>query len=134
MDFNFSAEQQLLADTVQRFVREHYTFEARREILESPGGWSREVWKEIAGLGLTALNVPEAHGGLNAGPVETMLVMNVFGEGLVLEPFLGAVVIAPALLVGLKDATAADELLPAIAAGERICIVAHQEKHARGAL
>ena len=132
MDFNFSEEQQLLADSVQRFVREHYTFEARREILKSAPGWSREVWKEIAGLGLTAINVPEAHGGLNGGPVETMLVMNSFGEGLLLEPFLSAAVIAPRLVLELQDSAAAAELLPAIAAGERIHIVAHQERQSRG--
>jgi len=90
MDFNFTDEQQLLVDSVQRFVRENYAFEARREILRSPEGWSRPIWNELAGLGLTALNVPEAHGGLGAGPVETMLVMNALGEGLVLEPFLSA--------------------------------------------
>jgi len=134
MDFNFSEEQQLLADSVQRFVREHYTFEMRREILKSATGWSREIWKEIAELGLTALNVPEEHGGLNGGPVDTMLVMNAFGEGLVLEPFLGAAVVTPALIAGLQDSTLASELLPAVAAGERICIVAHQERHARGDL
>jgi alkylation response protein AidB-like acyl-CoA dehydrogenase len=132
MDFNFSEEQQLLADTVQRFVREQYTFEARREILKSATGWSRDLWQQIAGLGLTALNVPEAHGGLSGGPVETMLVMNAFGEALVLEPFLSAAVVTPALLVGLQDATAASELLPMIAAGERIVIVAHQERQSRG--
>ena len=132
MDFNFTEEQQLLADSVQRFVREHYSFETRREILKSPGGWSRELWREIAGLGLTAVNVPEEHGGLNGGPVDTMLVMNAFGEALVVEPFLSAAVMAPALIVGLQDAKAAAELLPVIAAGERICIVAHQERHARG--
>jgi hypothetical protein len=132
MDFNFSEEQQLLADTVQRFVREQYSFETRREILKSGAGWSREMWQQIAGLGLTALNVPEAHGGLNGGPVETMLVMNAFGEALVLEPFLAAAVVTPALLVGLQDPAAASELLPTIAAGERIVIVAHQERQARG--
>jgi alkylation response protein AidB-like acyl-CoA dehydrogenase len=134
MDFNFTEEQQLLADTVQRFVREQYTFEARREILKSAAGWSRELWQQLAGLGLTALNVPEAHGGLNGGPVETLLVMNAFGEALVLEPFLAAAVVTPALLVGLKDTQAAGELLPLIASGERIVIVAHQEKQARGEL
>ena len=80
MDFNFSEEQQLLADTVQRFVREHYSFEKRRDILKSAEGWSRDVWQELAGLGLTALNVPEEHGGLGAGPVDTMLVMNALGK------------------------------------------------------
>lgn len=134
MDFNLTDEQQLLADTVRRFVREHYSFEARREILNSDAGWSREVWQTLAGLGLTALNVPEAHGGLGAGPIETMLVMNVLGEGLLLEPYLGAAVLAPTLLAQLADERTAAELLPAIAAGEHIVIVAHQEPRARGEL
>jgi len=132
MDFNFTEEQQLLADTVRRFVRENYTFDKRREILTSPEGWSREIWNELASLGLTALNVPEAHGGLNAGPVDTMLVMNALGEGLVLEPFLAAAVLAPALITRLGDAKAASELFPSIATGEKIVIVAHQEPQARG--
>jgi alkylation response protein AidB-like acyl-CoA dehydrogenase len=134
MDFNFSEEQQLLADTVQRFVREHYSFEARRRILASEAGWSRETWQELASLGITALNVPEEHGGLNGGPVDTMLVMNALGEGLVLEPFLPAAVTAPALLTRLGDAKASADLLPQIAAGERIVILAHQEPRTRGEL
>lgn len=134
MHFNFTEEQQLLADTVRRFVREHYSFAARRQILDSKQGWSREIWRELAGLGSTALNVPEAHGGLNGGPVDTMLVMNALGEGLVLEPYLAAAVIAPALLTRLADAAANAELLPAIAAGERIVVVAHQEPKTRGEL
>lgn len=128
MDFNFSEEQQLLADTVQRFVRDNYSFEARREILKNKPGWSRETWQALAGLGLTAINVPEEHGGLGSGPVETMLVMNALGEGLLLEPFLPAAVITPALLSRLGDKT----LLPDVASGERIVIVAHQEPQARG--
>lgn len=128
MDFNFSEEQQLLVDTVQRFVRDTYSFEARREILKSKEGWSRETWQALADLGLTALNVPEKHGGLGNGPVETMLVMNVLGEGLVVEPFLAAAVTTPVLLAKLGDT----QLLPDVAAGERIIIVAHQEPQTRG--
>jgi alkylation response protein AidB-like acyl-CoA dehydrogenase len=132
MDFNFTEEQQLLADTVKRFVREDYTFEKRREILSSPEGWSRDVWSKLAELGLTALNVPEAHGGLNAGPVDTMLVMNALGEGLVVEPFLSAAVLAPALIAQLAHEKAAAELFEGIVSGERIVIVAHQESRSRG--
>ncbi|HEY0942263.1 MAG TPA: acyl-CoA dehydrogenase family protein [Steroidobacter sp.] len=132
MDFNFSEEQQLLVDTVQRFVRDTYSFETRREILKSQPGWSRETWQALAGLGLTALNVPEEHGGLGNGPVETMLVMNALGEGLVVEPFLPAAVITPALLNALGDEAAAGQLLPDVASGERIVIVAHQEPTTRG--
>lgn len=134
MDFNFSEEQQLLADTVQRFVRDDYSFETRRNILKSKAGWSRDNWQAMAGLGLTALNVPEEHGGLGSGPVETMLVMNALGEGLIVEPFLAAAVLTPALLNRLGDRAAAETLLPAIASGERIVIVAHQEPQTRGEL
>lgn len=134
MDFTFTDEQQLLADTVQRFVREHYSFETRREIAGSDQGWSQAMWQALANLGLTAINVPEEHGGLGAGPVETMLVMNAFGEALLLEPYLEAAVLAPALLQALGDSVAAAELLPSIAAGERIAIVAHQEPQTRGEL
>lgn len=134
MDFNFTEEQQLLVDTVRRFVRANYSFEKRREILHSREGWSRDIWNELAGLGMTALNVPEGHGGLNGGPVDTMLVMNALGEGLLVEPFLGAAVLAPALITRLDDDKAAGDLLPAIASGERIVIVAHQEPQTRGEL
>jgi alkylation response protein AidB-like acyl-CoA dehydrogenase len=133
MDFNFSEEQQLLADTVQRFVRDDYSFETRRDILNGKSGWSREKWQAMAGLGLTALNVPEEYGGLGNGPVETMLVMNALGAGLVIEPYLAAAVHTPALLIQLADKSAA-ELLPDVAAGERIIIVAHQEPQTRGEL
>lgn len=132
MDFNFTEEQQLLADTVKRFVRDDYTFEKRREILKTPAGWSRDVWKSLADLGLTALNVPEAHGGLNASPVDTMLVMNALGEGLVVEPFLSGAVLAPALISRLDDEKAAAELFAGIVSGDRIVIVAHQEASTRG--
>ena len=132
MDFNFTDEQQLLADTVRRFVRESCSFEARREILKSDAGWSREVWNELAGLGLTALNVPEQYGGLGAGPVETMLVMNALGEALVLEPFLASAVVVPALLTALNDPKASEDLFPAIASGERIVVFAHEEPASRG--
>ncbi|MBL8266792.1 acyl-CoA dehydrogenase family protein [Steroidobacter sp.] len=134
MDFNFSEEQQLLSDTVQRLVRDTYSFEARRDILKSTGGWSRDTWKALADLGLTALNVPEEHGGLGSGPVETMLVMNALGEGLVVEPFLAAAVLTPVLIAKLNDKAASEQLLPDIASGERIVIVAHQEPRTRGEL
>lgn len=134
MDFNFTEEQQLLADTVRRFIRENYSFEQRREILNSEAGWSPDIWKELAGLGLTALNVPEAHGGLGAGPVDTMLVMNALGEGLLLEPYLSAAVLAPALISRIASDAVAADVFAGLISGERIVVVAHQERNSRGEL
>lgn len=138
MDFSFTDEQQLLADTLRRFVRENYSFETRRGILASPDGWSRDAWRALAELGSTGLAIPARHGGLSAGSaasaVDVMLAMNALGEGLVLEPYLATAVIVPGLLTHLGDENTSAELLPAIAAGERIAVLAHQEPGTRGEL
>jgi alkylation response protein AidB-like acyl-CoA dehydrogenase len=124
MDFSFTEEQQLLEDTVRRFVAKDYAFEQRRAILASAEGWSREAWQQIADLGLLALNVPEEHGGLGAGPVDTLLAMNALGPGLPLEPYLASAVVATALL---RECPPQGGLLAEMAAGERIVVLAHTE-------
>ncbi|MEW5890405.1 MAG: acyl-CoA dehydrogenase family protein [Pseudomonadota bacterium] len=132
MDFTFTEEQQLLEDTVKRFVAKDYGFEKRRAILGSPDGWSRQVWQDLADLGLLALLVPEEHGGLGAGPVETLLVMNALGAGMVVEPFLSSAVVATTLLGDAASAQQQARWLPAMAAGEKIVTVAWEEPGARG--
>lgn len=129
MDFSFTEEQQLLDDTVGRFVAKDYAFEKRRAIRNSAAGWSRDTWQALADLGLLALNVPEEHGGLGAGPVDTMLVMNALGPGLLLEPYLASAVVATALL---RECPPQAGLLAQMAAGERIVVLAHDESGARG--
>jgi alkylation response protein AidB-like acyl-CoA dehydrogenase len=124
MDFSFTEEQQLLEDTVRRFVARDCAFEKRRAIRDSAGGWSRDTWQALADLGLLALNVPEEHGGLGAGPVDTMIAMNALGPGLLLEPYLASAVVATALL---RECPAQAGLLAQLAAGERIVVLAHEE-------
>ena len=132
MDFTFSEEQQMLLDTARRFVARDYSFETRRQIKESaPDGFSREVWQGLADLGLLALNVPEADGGLGGGAIETMLAMNAIGEGLLLEPYLASAVLATRTIAALGNDAQRAELLPALAAGERIAALAHDEPGTR---
>ena len=69
MDFDFTEDQEALRDAVRRFVDKDYDFERRKSIVRA-GGFDRGVWDGLAGLGLTALAVPEAHGGLGFGAVE----------------------------------------------------------------
>ncbi|MBL8485780.1 MAG: acyl-CoA dehydrogenase family protein [Rhodocyclaceae bacterium] len=128
MDFALTEEQRQLEDTVRRFVGRDYGFEHRRAIQKTAEGWSRETWAQLADLGALAVNVPEEQGGLGYGPVETMLVMQAFGAGLLLEPYLASAVIATTLL---RETGAADELLPALASGEKIAVLAHFEPHSR---
>jgi alkylation response protein AidB-like acyl-CoA dehydrogenase len=132
MDFIFSEEQQMLLETTRRFVAKDYSFEVRRQIREkSEQGFSREVWQGFADLGLLALNVPEDQGGLNGGPIETMLVMTALGEGLVLEPYLASAVIATRAVALLGNASQRTTMLPAMASGELIAVLAHDEAGTR---
>jgi len=131
MHFSLTAEQQLLADTVQRFLAQSYGFEARARILRSKEGWSREIWSSMAEMGLLALQVPEAHGGMGPASVETLVTLTALGKALVVEPYLSSAVIATALVRDLGSPAQRESLLPAMAAGERIAVPAHGECGAR---
>src|SRR5208283_5639627 len=85
-------------DSVERLIADRYGFEQRRQFAGEPDGWSRAMWAQFAGLGLLGLPFDEAFGGFGGGPVETMLVMQAFGRGLVLEPYLAAVVLGGGLV------------------------------------
>ena len=130
MDFEFSDEQRQLREAVEGFATKEYTFDRLRAIKRSGAGWDPAVWRGLAELGVTALNVPAALGGLGYGPTETLALMDASGPSLLLEPILTSAVIATALLRQFDGAGAA-ELLRAMAAGDRIAALAHFEPGSR---
>jgi alkylation response protein AidB-like acyl-CoA dehydrogenase len=131
MRFTPTPEQQQLGDMVQRFLGEQYDFETRRKILDSSPGWSREVWSKLADLGLLALQVPEEQGGMAPAVVETLLTLTAMGRAMLLEPYVSSAIIATALIRELGSAQQREELLPGMASGERIAVLAHFEAGAR---
>src|SRR5581483_9988837 len=130
MDFGLSAEQQALGDAVRQFIAKEYDFTARKQILETPHGFSESAWKGLADLGVLGVGLPEEHGGLG-GPVDVMVVMEQLGAGLVLEPFLTTVVLAGGLIARHGAAAHRSELLPQIIRGERRVALAHFEPQGR---
>ncbi len=131
MDFDFSDEQRLLRDSVDRLLADHYGFARRRQYLAEPEGWSRPMWRHYAELGLLGLPFGEDYGGFGGGAIETMLVMEAFGRALALEPYLATVVLAgSALRLAGSDAQKA-AILPQLAAGDAILAFAHGERQAR---
>ena len=130
MDFCFSEEQNLLRNTVERFVQENYEFEKRRKIVAADNGWNRDTWTQIAELGLLAAPFSEEQGGLGGGPIDTMLVMEEFGKGLVVDPYLPTVVQAGGFL---RRGTAAqiEEHIPGIIGGENVWAFAYAEPQSR---
>lgn len=132
MDFTFTEEQQMLLETTRRFIQKDYGFEARRKILrDTPHGHDPEIWQGLADIGLLALNVPEQHGGMGGNALDTMLAMQAMGEGLVLEPYLANAVLATHLLAMLATQEQQAALLPGMAAGEKIAVLAHDEPSTR---
>lgn len=129
MDFDFNEDQESLRDAVRRWVDKDYDF-ARRHAIVKAGGFSREAWDGLVGLGLTGLAVPEDQGGLGFGPVEAMVVMEELGRGIVMEPFAQAGLIAPIVLAHAPTEVQS-AWLPKIAGGEALVVLAHQERGAR---
>ncbi len=129
MDFDFSDDQEMLRDSVRKWVDKAYTFEHRRSIVKA-GGFSKESWKDLADLGLLGLHVPEASGGMGFGPVDAMVVMEELGRGIVLEPFAPVALVATHLL-SAGHAPSAALWLQGIAEGKEIVVLAHQERKAR---
>ena len=132
MDFDFSDDQTSLRDAVAKWVEKGFDF-SRRHGIAKAGGKTREVYGELAELGLTGLAVPEAHGGMGFGPVEAMVVMEELGRGLVNAPLAAGALVAPALLSTAPPSLQAS-WLPRIASGEALVVLAHQERRARYAL
>lgn len=129
MDFDFTEDQASLRDAVQRWVEKSFTFE-RRHAIAKAGGATREMYAELAALGLTGLVLPEAHGGLGLGAVEAMVVNEELGRGLVNAPFTQGALVAPALL-SAAPAALQSAWLPKIADASALVVLAHQERAAR---
>lgn len=125
MDFSFTEEQTLLADSVQRYLDDRYSFEARKQWLKATddgAAHSPTVWNELAGLGVLALGVPEQDGGLGGGAFETLVVAQALGGRLVVEPFLGSAVVATHAIATLGTAEQRTEWLSAMAEGKAIVV------------
>ena len=129
MDFNFTDDQEQLRDAVRKWVDKGYTFDRRKAITQE-GGFSRAAYGELADLGLTGLFIPDDDGGLGMGPVEGMVVMEELGRGMVLEP-MAHTLMAGAVLAGYAPDALKAAWLPGIASGERLVVLAHQERGAR---
>ena len=129
MNFDFTDDQNALRDAVARWVEKSFGFE-RRHALAKSGGYAREVYRELAELGLMGLAVDPANGGMGFGAVDAMLVMEELGRGLVNAPYAAGALVAPSLL-----AQASAELqaawLPRVADGSALVVLAQQEPGAR---
>ena len=118
MNFSLNEEQRLLKDSVERFVRENCSLDQHRALVSSELGYSERSWRQMADLGWLGIDVPEAYGGIGGGPVETMVLMEAFGAGLVLDPYFPSVVLGGNLVAMAGSEAQKQAILPALVAGE----------------
>jgi alkylation response protein AidB-like acyl-CoA dehydrogenase len=134
MDFSVSDEQAMLADSVARFIDNDYDFDTRQSIAGSDEAFSPDMWRTFAELGWTAVPFDEADGGLGGGPVELMLMMEQFGRGLIVEPFLPTVVLAGGVLRRVANAAQKQRWLLPLIAGQLQAALAFAEPQSRFSL
>ncbi|KHK89149.1 acyl-CoA dehydrogenase family protein [Novosphingobium malaysiense] len=123
MDFELSDDQRMLKDSVERLISDRYGLEQRLRYQSEPCGWSKAIWNDFVELGLTMLPFSEEHGGLGLGGVETMIVGEAFGRGLVVEPYLCSIVLAGEA-IAQGGGEGAGDLLGPIMGGEIIAALA----------
>lgn len=126
MNFELSDEQRMLQETLSRLLREQYPFETRQKLLQSPQGFSREIWRRYAELGILGVPFAPELGGFGGSGIELMLVAKEFGRALALEPYLATIVLGGTLLATI-DSQAARNLLEETISGQILLAFAHWE-------
>ena len=131
MDFSFTEEQTLLQESVSRFMQNDYSFDARQKNSQSEEGFSTANWKTFAELGWLGVTFSEADGGFGGGAIETIVMSEQFGHGLVIEPFLATVVLAGGALKHGGSEAQKSQYLPGIIDGSSHGALAFVEPQAR---
>jgi alkylation response protein AidB-like acyl-CoA dehydrogenase len=132
MNFDYSSEQAALAETVNRFITDEYGFADRSKWAHGAAGYSTEQWRAFADLGLFGAGVSESRGGFGGGAVANAIIMEAFGRGLVVEPFLAHAVLCLQTLCALPPTDTTESLIGDVLAGTQITILAHGEPKAWG--
>ena len=131
MNFELSEEQQLLSDSLRKYLANDYSFDARTRVVASTIGYNEKTWAAFAEMGLLGIPFAEEHGGFGGGAVDMMLVMEVLGESLVVEPYWTNVGVAGRLIARGGSETQAKRILPALIQGQQRLAFAHTEAGSR---
>jgi alkylation response protein AidB-like acyl-CoA dehydrogenase len=131
MDFSLSDEQQMLQDSITRFVQNDYDFDSRAKAIKTDIGYSADHWKLFADLGWLMVPFTEEDGGLGGSAADLMVVMEEFGKGIVIEPFLATAIIGGGLISKAGNQAQKDTLLTAIMDGSLQLAFAYAEPQSR---
>ena len=131
MNFELSEEQKMIQQSVERFVQENYDLSNRIKISSEDPGYSKEYWSSMAELGWLGLAFDEEDGGFGGNQIDTLVLMEQFGKGLVLEPFLANIVLGGGAIKRGGSATLKESIIPSLIDGSLQLTLAYAEEQSR---
>ena len=131
MDFNFNEEQTLIQGQVAQFIQRDYEWEKRQNLVSSELGFSEANWKTFAELGWLGISLSEESGGFGGTVLESMIIMEEFGKGLVLEPFLETIILCSGLIDSCGTDEQKGEILGQVVAGNMHLALGFTEPQSR---
>ncbi|MBT5134049.1 MAG: pimeloyl-CoA dehydrogenase small subunit [Halieaceae bacterium] len=134
MNFDYTEEQQMVRDSIARFVQDDYDWDTRRAIVDGAEGMSRDNWQTFAELGWLSIPFAEADGGFGGSVIDLSVVMEELGKGLVVEPFFPTVVLFGGLVSRAGDEAQRTSILEGVIGGETLGAFAYVERQSRYAL
>lgn len=123
-------EQALLKHTAQAYFADKLPIKALRKLRDEhdPLGFDRARWREMAAMGWAGILIPEIYGGVNFGYTGLGQILEESGRTLAATPLVSTVLLASTIILAGGTAAHQHEVLPAIAAGERIVALALEER------
>ena len=131
MNFELSEEQKMIQQSVERFVQENYDLTNRVKISSEDPGYSKEYWGSMADLGWLGLAFDEEDGGFGGNQIDTLVLMEQFGKGLVLEPFLANIVLGGGIIKRAASSTIKESIIPSLMEGKLQITLAYAEEQSR---
>ena len=131
MNFELSEEQKMIQQNVERFVQENYDLPKRVELSSQDPGYSKDYWNSMAELGWLGLPFIEEDGGFGGNQIDTLVIMEQFGKGLVLEPFLANVVLGGGAIQMGGSEELKNEMLSSLIEGSKQLTLAYAEQQSR---
>jgi hypothetical protein len=130
MDFNLSDDRRMLKESLSRFLQDRYDFGTRNRIAASDEGYDKEIWAQMAELGLIGAMLPEELGGFGGQGFDIIAVMEELGRAIVVEPVLPTAVLGAGILAD-AGSDAQKALLEDVIAGNLLLAFAHGEPESR---
>jgi alkylation response protein AidB-like acyl-CoA dehydrogenase len=127
----FSDEQLALREMVSQFLQDKSSSATIRQLMETREGFDRAVWKEMGGMGLQGLHIPEVYGGQGATFLEMGITMEEMGRRLFCGPYFSSVCLAANAILNVGSEDDKGEFLPEIAAGGTVAALAFMEREGK---